>query len=103
MALSILGPRELCVARELTKTHEEYLLGRLECPPPLDGLLGELTVVVGPPESVAETPRDAIARLVDEERRLGGSPRDIARRVQARARGGTVKAIYAMMSADKAS
>ncbi|HIU17944.1 MAG TPA: 16S rRNA (cytidine(1402)-2'-O)-methyltransferase [Candidatus Avidesulfovibrio excrementigallinarum] len=102
-ALSILGPRELCVARELTKTHEQYLLGRLECPPPLHDLLGEITVVVGPPESVAETPREEIARLVDEERRLGGSPRDIARRVQTRARGWTVKAIYAMMSADKAS
>lgn len=29
-AHAVLGPRELCIARELTKTHEEYLLGRLE-------------------------------------------------------------------------
>ena len=29
-AHAVLGPRELCIARELTKTHEEYILGRLE-------------------------------------------------------------------------
>ena len=99
-AAAVLGPRELCIARELTKTHEEYLVGRLETPPDTAGLLGEITVVVGPPEARAVTPREEILALIAEERRGGGSPRAIARRVQARALGWTVKGIYAMMSSE---
>ncbi|MDE5879381.1 MAG: 16S rRNA (cytidine(1402)-2'-O)-methyltransferase, partial [Desulfovibrio sp.] len=30
LAAAILGPRELAICRELTKTHEEFVLGRLE-------------------------------------------------------------------------
>ena len=52
VAHAVLGPRELCIARELTKTHEEYLLGRLEDGVPAGvELLGEITVVVGPAEA----------------------------------------------------
>ena len=97
-AHAVLGPRELCLARELTKTHEEYLLGRLEDGLPRADLLGEITVVIGPPESLGSLDHDAVRALIDEERALGGSPRDVARRVQVRAHGWTVKAIYAMMT-----
>ena len=104
VAHAILGPREVCVARELTKTHEEYRVGRLEdgVPPSPDGhdLLGEITVVIGPPEQAVQTGAAELRTLIDEERQLGGSPRDVARRVQTRAPGWTVKAIYAMMTAN---
>ncbi len=100
VAHAVLGPRELCIARELTKIHEEYLTGRLEDGVPPGELLGEITVVVGPPEAgSAETDRDTVLALIEEERRSGGSPRDVARRVQTRTTGWTVKAIYAMLSA----
>lgn len=100
VAHAVLGPRELCIARELTKIHEEYLTGRLEDGHSPGELLGEITVVVGPPEAgSAETDRDTVLALIEEERRSGGSPRDVARRVQTRTTGWTVKAIYAMLSA----
>ncbi len=100
-ALAVLGPRELCIARELTKTHEEYLIGRLETPPDTGNLLGEITVVVGPSEQCAVTPRKKLLALIAEERRGGGSLRAIARRVQTRTLGWTVKGIYAMMSSEE--
>ena len=100
VAHAVLGPRELCIARELTKTHEEYLTGRLEegVPAGVD-LLGEITVVVGPPEAGGVTDREEVLCLIAEERELGGSPRDVARRVQTRTTGWTVKGIYALLSA----
>lgn len=100
VAHAVLGPRELCIARELTKTHEEYLLGRLEDGVPAGvELLGEITVVVGPAEAGGVTDREEVFRLIAEERELGGSPRDVARRVQTRTAGWTVKSIYALLSA----
>ena len=99
-AHAVLGPRELCIARELTKTHEEYLLGRLEDGVPAGvELLGEITVVVGPAEAGGVTDREEVLRLIAEERELGGSPRDVARRVQTRTAGWAVKSIYALLSA----
>ena len=53
LAARLLGPREACLARELTKTHEEYRRFRLEQLPPLDDILGEVTVILGPPERLA--------------------------------------------------
>lgn len=97
IAAAVLGPRELCVARELTKTHEEYISGRLETPPDFSSILGEITVVVGPPEATSQTSRDELAALITDEQDRGGPPKDIARRVQARSHGWTVKAIYAML------
>lgn len=97
-ALAVLGDREVCAARELTKIHEEYVLGRLRDPLPFAGLLGEITVVIGPPETVRATDAEAIRLLITQERARGGSPRDVARRVQSRVTGWTGKAIYTMMS-----
>ncbi len=100
VAHAVLGSREYCIARELTKIHEEYRIGRLEDGVPPGELLGEITVVIGPPETGStETDRDTVLALIEEERRFGGSPREVARRVQTRTTGWTVKAIYAMLSA----
>ena len=100
VAHAVLGPRELCIARELTKTHEEYLLGRLEDGVPAGvELLGEITVVVGPAEAGGGTDREEGVRLLAEERDRGGAPRDVARRVQTRTAGWPVKRIYALLSA----
>ena len=56
-AAKLLGPREAAVCRELTKEHEEFILVRLENSEDLpDDLLGEITVIIGPPEQVSRSP-----------------------------------------------
>ncbi len=110
-AYAILGERDICIARELTKTHESFLCGRLladgrirdmsEQILSVHDLLGEITVVVGPPQTGTASDRETVLALIEEERRAGGSPRDVARRVQLQVKGWTVKAIYTMMSSGR--
>lgn len=105
---AILGEREVCVARELTKTHENFLFGRLLPSGQLqslsgeildtENLLGEITVVVGPPEAEIKTDHDQVLQILAEEQESGGSPREIARRAQLRTKGWTSKALYAMLT-----
>ncbi len=60
---AILGPREACVARELTKLHEESRRGRLpalaEHYAAAGDVRGEVTVIVGPPDKSAGPDLDA--------------------------------------------
>ena len=95
LALEVLGERECAVARELTKDFEEILVK------PLSGwagfqeeLLGEITVVVGPPSAPGLDPEERALAVLGEERRAGGKPREVARRAAARLEGWTVKALY---------
>lgn len=98
-AARILGPRELAVCRELTKEHEEFIIGRLEDSAQLpDELLGEITVVVGPPEHTERTPREEVLLLANAELAQGGKPRQVARRVQDAVRGWSGKEIYALLT-----
>ena len=98
-AARILGPRELAVCRELTKEHEEFIVGRLEESHQLpDELLGEITVVVGPPEHTERTPREEVLELANAELAQGGKPRQVARRVQDAVRGWSGKEIYALLT-----
>ena len=98
-AARILGPRELAVCRELTKEHEEFIVGRLEDSAQLpDELLGEITVVVGPPEHTERTPREKVLLLANAELAEGGKPRQVARRVQDAVRGWSGKEIYALLT-----
>ena len=100
-AAAVLGPRELAVCRELTKEHEEFILTRLEAAADLpDDLLGEMTVIIGPPEQKERTPDDEVRRCLRAELALGGKPREVARRVQERVRGWTGKEIYALLNAN---
>ena len=100
-ALSVLGPHEACIARELTKTHEEFIRFRLEEAPDLSGILGEVTVVIGPPEQrIRSTDAEAL-RTLEEEMPEGGTPRAVARRAQSRLCGWTTGEVYAMFSAVK--
>src|SRR5712675_699510 len=67
-ALEILGDRPACIAREVTKLHEEFLRGRLS---QLSESLaerparGEITLVVGPPVPSAITQADSAQSLSD--------------------------------------
>ncbi len=95
LAAKSLGNREFCIARELTKEHEEFILGRLGNlgEARLD-LLGELTVVIGPPGEDERTAEAEMLAVADEEASGGGRPKEVARRVAERVRGWTAKAVY---------
>ena len=102
-AARILGPRDLAVCRELTKTHEEFILNRLENSMDLpDELLGEITVIIGPPEVTERTPREEVESLLRAELARGGKARDVARRVQSAVRGWNGKELYALIPSARA-
>ncbi|GAB6059029.1 16S rRNA (cytidine(1402)-2'-O)-methyltransferase [Desulfonatronum parangueonense] len=94
VAHECLGPREICVARELTKEHEEFILGRLETHQDMQwDPRGEVTVIVGPPEFSTKTQEVDMDRMLREELH-SGTPREVASRVAAQARGWTSKQVY---------
>ena len=56
--LQVLGDRKCCIARELTKVHEEFLRGTIsELIPELEGIRGEMVVVM---DGYHEDPKDSI-------------------------------------------
>ncbi len=99
LAHNLLGPRELAIARELTKTHEECIVSRLEdfTNIPTD-LKGEITVVIGPPEGEAKTPKQEVLDILKLELAKGGKPRDVARRAQNLVMGWTSKDVYLLLT-----
>ncbi len=97
-AYAVLGSREVCIARELTKSHEEFILCRLEEFDSLPAQLpGEITVVVGPPQPGHALDACEVRALLNEELRLGGKPREVARRVADHAPGWSVKDVYEVL------
>ena len=103
LAHEVLGERDGCIAREITKTFEEFIPFRLDAGTETTlrerEFLGEITVVLGPPASVTATPEEDIRELAAEQKRLApeAKPREIARRVQRLAVGWNVDAVYALM------
>jgi len=94
-AFEVLGQRELCIARELTKEHEQFIQGRLDDLPGLDvPLLGEFTVVIGPPRACEATSEAEVSTILKQEGLQGGKPREIVRRVLEKTTGWTSKALY---------
>lgn len=98
LAADILGERDACLARELTKTHEEFILGSLRELAELPEQKGELTVVVGPPaKDAAASEAEADAALAAEAE-AGGKPREIAKRAARRCPGWSAKQLYARLT-----
>ena len=97
-AFAVLGAREGCIARELTKVHEEFIAFRLDALDALpEAFLGEITVVIGPPLQTGRTSLAAIDALLQEEAQQGGGSREVAHRVKERSSGWTAKEIYKRM------
>lgn len=97
-AHAVLGSRDLCIARELTKTYEEFIsLPLAEYASVPRDLLGEITVLIGPPSGDDRDGQDAVLALIRLERQDGGKPREVARRVQGQARGWSVNEVYQLM------
>ena len=108
-AQEILGDRRACIAREVTKLHEEFLRGKLsqlaeslaERP-----ARGEITFIVGPPEpSAAAGQADSTQSLsdrVDELIRQAKLDRKEALKLAAKERGLTRRAAYDQLLETKA-
>jgi len=98
IAYDVLGDREFCVARELTKEYEEFIRGTLGNLAEVDlDLRGELTIIIAPAGEAGETSESDLVRIIEEEREAGGKPKEIAHRVAGRAVGWTAKEVYATM------
>ncbi len=108
-AQEILGDRPACIARELTKLHEEFLRGKLsqlakslaERP-----ARGEITLILGPPEPSASSGQaDSMQSLSDRVEELihqAKLDRKEALKLAAKERGLTRRAAYEQLVESKA-
>ena len=107
----VLGERQIMLARELTKVHQEFLKGSASVVREnLGQLKGEMTVVVGPAEEVIlavdqSHEADRLAMAVDVFGQLtnSGSSRRAAMTAAARAFDLPVRAVYAAVEKAKKS
>ncbi len=104
---NLLGDRKVCIARELTKIHEEFITFSLDdfinkkdeyLVEKIKNLLGEITIVLSPPLENKKSAPEEIDILIEEEREKANSPRNLAKRVQARAIGWKTSDIYNRIS-----
>ncbi|SKA64574.1 16S rRNA (cytidine1402-2'-O)-methyltransferase [Desulfobaculum bizertense DSM 18034] len=99
LAHECLGARDVCVCRELTKAHEDFINGNLAELDSLEvPLLGEFTIVVGPPSKNERATQDEVCALLEREREAGGKPRQLARRVADQVQGWSSKDVYALLN-----
>jgi 16S rRNA (cytidine1402-2'-O)-methyltransferase len=105
----ILGDRPACIAREVTKIHEEFLRGKLS--QLVESLAdrparGEITLIVGPPEPSAATGQadstQSLSDRVDELIRQAKLDRKEALKLAAKERGLTRRAAYDQLVEGKA-
>jgi 16S rRNA (cytidine1402-2'-O)-methyltransferase len=98
LAFEVLGEREFCLARELTKKHEQFINGRLgQLQEFTEELLGEVTVIIGPPEEIAATSRAEVLERVRGLMHEGMHAKDAARTMRDQTRGWSVKQIYELI------
>ncbi len=100
-ALEILGDRPACLAREVTKLHEEFLRGKLsEIAASLEKrpARGEITLILGPSEASQERPHldsaQSLAARVEELMHQAKLDRKEALKLAAKERGLTRRAAY---------
>lgn len=94
-----LGDRDAAVCRELTKPHEEFISGRLR---DLAGaelsLLGEVTVIIGPPEELSRTEPEKVLSILRQFIDAGLKPRKAARMAQSLCEGWDSRELYSLVS-----
>lgn len=96
-AYEILGSREMAICRELTKIHEEFIIGRLKNGPELAaGLLGEITVIIGPPEKTRRASEEEALAVLRRFLDAGLKPRNAAREASRECPGWTAKELYSL-------
>ncbi len=100
--LESLGDREACVARELTKLHEEQVRGRLSelVERFAQGARGEVTLVIAGARTPAALSPEALAGQVRARVERGESPREIAAALAPSA-AASKREIYAMAQRER--
>lgn len=98
LAFSILGKREIAICRELTKIHEEIISDQLneETINNLqeNNLLGEITVILGPPCALPKASEKEVEKLLLVELNNNIKPKQAAINIKSFCPGWTVKEIY---------
>lgn len=98
LAARALGQREFALCRELTKEHEEFILGRLgEKLEPAQILRGEITVVIGPREACGRTPQAEAEKLLQTALADGHRGKVVAKMVKDQCRGWSVAELYNLL------
>lgn len=98
-AFKILGPREFCLTRELTKKFEEFIPGTLgRTTINSDSLLGEITVVIGPPfKDRTPTEKAHLLKVVDRHIQKGCKLKQAAKLASQECTGWNSKQIYNLL------
>ena len=103
-ALEILGDRPACLARELTKLHEEFLRGKLsEIRTSLEkrAVRGEITLILGPPSAAEASAHvnssQTLAARVEELMQQAHLDRKEALKLAAKEHGLTRRAAYSQL------
>lgn len=100
LALDVLGDRPCVVARELTKNFEEFRSGTLAQAGILsENLLGELTIIIGPPDEAMRTDQEEVRELLAEATASGLKPREAAKSVKEQTQGYSVGELYELLMA----
>ena len=92
-----LGKREGCIARELTKTHEEFIPFTLGSLLPFTELLGEITVLIGPADKKARAPEREVLAYLAIHALPGEKPKETAWSAAKFFPGWSAKEIYALL------
>lgn len=99
LACAILGDREFAICRELTKEHEEFIIGRLDQAENLaKGLLGELTVIIAPAEKSARISKDEVIAMIRKNPLPGLKRKIAAQTISAQCPGWNAREIYNILT-----
>lgn len=102
LAAQILGEREAAICRELTKTHEEFIISQLsEAASRASGLSGEITAIIGPAAEMAKSGHDEAEKALLAALSSGLKPRDAARETRKIVRGWNVSELYSLIQSLK--
>lgn len=96
-AQGVLGNREYCVCREISKKFEEIIRGDLNCLDSIFDLKGEITVVIGPPGEKSPASRSEAKELLDRELARGVKPKEAVREVAKQIYGWSGKELYSLL------
>jgi len=102
VAYEVLGPRQFCLARELTKKFEEFIFGSLD-KIELDEqrLKGEITAIIGPGSGKTETSLEDVLDLIEQNRQKGLRAREIVHKVSGMVKGWSGKEIYKLVQSSR--
>lgn len=98
IAFESFGSRSFAICRELTKVHEEFIFGSLqEHETTSPNLLGELTVIIGPPEKSQRSGEEEILQLARDPTLLNLKSKERAKAIAPLVKGWTSGQIYQLI------